>query len=185
MEQDQPQGGRRPKEAGEERLSREAQPIQAVVFDLDGTLVDSEPNYRVTDERFVAAKGVPVSELDWDDIVGMGGGPFMELLRSRFGVEGSADGLLAEKDALYLDYAAGRTHAFPAMLELVRYLYVHGYSLAVGTSSQRKVLDASLAEAGLSGYFSATVSRDDVARSKPEPDTFLEAARRLDVAPHR
>ncbi len=156
-----------------------------MVFDLDGTLVDSEPNYRVVDEQYLRAKGIELSDDEWKEVVGMGGGPFIDLLRSRFGIEGTTADLIAEKDDLYLEYAVGRTRTFPTITELVRYLFVHGYNLAVGTASRRRVLDHVLEETGLFSYFDATVGSDEVEHSKPAPDIFLEASRRLSVAPDR
>lgn len=156
--------------------------IRAVVFDLDGTLIDSEPNYREADARFLVEHGILISDEEWSDIVGMGGPAFIELLRAR-GLTGSTDALIAEKDERYLAHAAGRTRAFPRVLELVRYLGVHGIPLAVATSSRRVVADAMLAEVGLVGSFHAVVASDEVPHPKPAPDLYLEAARRLGVEP--
>ncbi len=113
----------------------------------------------------------------------MGGAPFVDYLREHHGFTGDADAFVAEKDELYLQYAPGRTIAFPLTVELVRYFHVHGLALAVGTSSRRRVLDRMLDEAGLRDYFVSSVAGDEVERAKPYPDTFLEAARRLGVDP--
>lgn len=113
----------------------------------------------------------------------MGGAPFVEFLRERHGLSCDTDEFVAEKDDLYLAYAPGRTRAFPVTVELVRYFHVHGLALAVGTSSRRRVLDPMLDEVGLARYFAVSVSGDEVARAKPHPDTFLEAARRLGADP--
>ncbi|HKJ85437.1 MAG TPA: HAD family phosphatase, partial [Spirochaetia bacterium] len=139
----------------------------------------------MVDEQYLRSKGIELSDEEWEEVVGMGGGPFIDLLRSRFGIEGTTADLIAEKDDLYLEYAAGRTRTFPTITELVRYLFVHGYRLAVGTASRRRVLDRVLEEAGLAPYFDATVGSDEVEHSKPAPDIFLEAARRLGAAPDR
>jgi len=109
----------------------------------------------------------------------MGGPPFVDFLRERFGIEGETDQILAEKDDHYLEYAAGRTRPFPRVVELVRYLYVHGYRLAVGSASRRRVLVRMLEETGLMRYFDAAVGGDEVPQTKPAPDIFLEAARRV------
>lgn len=152
-----------------------------MVFDLDGTLVDSEPLYRVVDEEFLRAKGIQLSQTDWHDAVGLGGPAFVDLLRERYGLRTTVDEFVAEKDRLYLDYARGRTRAFPRVVALLRYLYVAGYPLAVATNSRRDVMEAVLADAGIECFFTATVAADDVDRPKPAPDLFAEAARRLGV----
>ncbi|MFW5684526.1 MAG: HAD-IA family hydrolase, partial [Spirochaetota bacterium] len=195
MEQDQPEGRAGAEEAREGRrvarrdgegvapLPGAKRAVHAVIFDLDGTLIDSEPNYREVDSRYLLSKGILLSDEEWENVVGMGGGPFIDFLRSRFGIEGETDALIAEKDELYLEFAAGRTGAFAKTVELVRYLSLHGVPLGVGTSSRSRVLRRMLDEAGLSHYFAATVGSDEVAHPKPEPDIFLRVAERLGVDP--
>ena len=157
--------------------------IDAVIFDLDGTLVDSEPNYRDVDERFLRDHGIALKPAEWREVVGLGGEPFVELLRERYGLERAAADFIREKDERYLAYACGRTRAFPRIVALVRYLAVHGFRLGVGTSSRSFVLRAMLDETGIRRWFGATVGSDEVGRSKPAPDIFLEVARRLGVDP--
>ena len=157
--------------------------IQAVIFDFDGTLVDSEPAYREVDSRFLLEKGVLLSDEEWDKAIGMGGGPFFAYIKERHGVAGSVADLVAEKDDLYLAHAPASVQPFPKALELARYLYVHGVPVGIATSSRRRVLDAMLDATGIGWLFDATVASDDVRRSKPAPDAFLLAAQRLRVDP--
>lgn len=129
------------------------------------------------------SKGILLSDEQWEQVVGMGGTPFIAYLRERFGLEGDADELIAEKDELYLGFATGRTRVFPAVAELVRFCYVNGYPLAIGSSSRRRVVERMLDEVSLARFFAAVVSSDDVRDPKPSPDIFLEAAARLGVEP--
>jgi A/G-specific adenine glycosylase len=158
--------------------------VDAVIFDLDGTLIDSEPNYKHTDRLFLDSRGISLDRAEQAGFTGIGGRAFVERMQRR-GLSGDVDTLIAEKDDLYLEYAIGRTAVIPEVVELVRYLYVSGVPMAVATSSRRRVVDTMLAEIGMDHMFDCTVSTDDVEQTKPEPDIFLEAARRLGVEPSR
>jgi len=164
---------------------REGRTIEAVIFDLDGTLIDSEPIYRRVDENFFSCRGIIVPETEWAEYVGMGGPLVIEAVRERYGLGGSTESLIAEKDEDYLALAAGNTTVFPPMRELILALQLLGVRLAVATSSRRSILDAMLEETGLTAAFPVTVSSDDVDRHKPEPDAHLLAARLLKVSPER
>ena len=155
----------------------------AVIFDLDGTLIDSEPHYRTVDEEFAAAKGIYVPRESWEQLVGIAGHKFIEMLRDQYGLTGDTEELLAEKDRLFLKHVRGRMRVFQPVRELILALLLRDIPVAVATSSRRTVLEAMLRETGLSRAFSRTVSADDVAHPKPAPDIFFEAARRLKVAP--
>ncbi len=115
----------------------------------------------------------------------MGGPLVIEQVKERYGLSGSTEELIAEKDVAYLALASGNTTVFSPIRELILALQLRGVRLAVATSSRREVLDAMLEETGLAAVFPVTVSSGDVDRHKPEPDAFLMAARRLKVPPEQ
>ena len=123
---------------------REGRTIEAVIFDLDGTLIDSEPIYRRVDENFFSSRGIIVPETEWAEYVGMGGPLVIEAVKERYGLGGSTESLIAEKDEDYLALAAGNTTVFPPMRELILALQLLGVRLAVAPSSRRSKLDAKL-----------------------------------------
>lgn len=154
----------------------------AVIFDLDGTLVDSEPNYFEAGRQLLAGNGV--ADFTWEDhtrFIGIGTRETLTVLRERYGLEAPVEELLAEKNRLYLDLAAARTEVFPHMRTLVRELTAAGLPLAVASGSSRAAIETVLESTGLDGEFTTVVSAEEVPRGKPEPDVFLEAARRLGV----
>jgi HAD superfamily hydrolase (TIGR01509 family) len=163
--------------------SPSAGPGPAVVFDLDGTLVDSEPAYYEAGRRVLARHGVP--DFSWEEhaeFIGTGTRETLAALRSRHGLEPSADELLAEKNAVYLELAPA-VEAYPEMRKLAGMLRADGRPLAVASGSSRAAIEAVLAGTGLDAYFGTTVSAEEVARGKPEPDVFLAAALLLGVRP--
>jgi HAD superfamily hydrolase (TIGR01509 family) len=159
--------------------------LAAVIFDCDGTLVDSEPLARVAWERSLAPHGYEIDDGEYAALVGL---PYLRV-----------HGFFAERipgleapDTFWEAYS-GRLFelidrelvVFEDALETVRGLAAHGLAVAVASSSPRARLDRTLARAGLSDAFAITVAGDEIAHGKPAPDMFLEAAARLDVAPTR
>ncbi|MFE4453699.1 HAD family hydrolase [Streptomyces sp. NPDC056796] len=159
-------------------------PAPPVLFDLDGTLVDSEPNYYEAGRRLLARYGV--RDFSWEDhtrFIGIGTRETLTVLREEYGIEAPVDELLAGKNALYLELAGAATPVFPEMRALVERLHGDGVPMAVASGSSRAAIAAALAVTGLDARLPLFVSAEEVARGKPEPDVFLEAARRLGVAP--
>ncbi|MFI8002931.1 HAD family hydrolase [Streptomyces sp. NPDC086010] len=159
-------------------------PALSVLFDLDGTLVDSEPNYYEAGRRLLARHGV--GDFSWEDhtrFIGIGTRETLTVLRAEYGIEAPVDELLAAKNALYLELAGTSTTAFPEMRALVERLHAAGVPMAVASGSSRAAIAAALAVTGLDTYLPVFVSAEEVERGKPEPDVFVEAARRLGVAP--
>lgn len=124
-----------------------------------------------------------VSEAEWAEYVGLGGSIILDRIRRRHGLTETTAELVAEKDRAFLRRAPGIVGVFPPIRELVLALRLRDIPLAVATSTQRHVLDVMLVQTGLSRAISATVSVDDVQRPKPDPESYIEAARRLDVPP--
>lgn len=168
------------------RTNSEAR-IEACIFDLDGTLIDSEPNYKASDGAFLSSYGVRYDEEFNRAVMGRGAAELFRLIERSF-PESPLNLLPMEarvrlKDEAYLAYAKGRTKVFPSMKALVELLSGQGLPLALASGSSPAVIDFALGEAGLSGLFSVIVSAAEVPRGKPEPDIFLETSRRLGVSP--
>lgn len=157
--------------------------ISAAIFDLDGTLIDSEPLYEEADRVFLARYGLSWEDIRWEDMVGIGGLEFIGLLKDRFGLTGATADLRREKDRIYLDIARTSLRVFPRMLDLVRGLHDEGLPMAIATGSSMPVLQETTGILDLARYFTVMVSADEVAHGKPAPDVFLEAASRLEVDP--
>ncbi|MGY4971103.1 HAD family hydrolase [Streptomyces nigrescens] len=159
-------------------------PPAPVIFDLDGTLVDSEPNYYEAGRRLLADHGVP--DFSWEHhtrFIGIGTRETLETLRREFGLDAPVEELLAGKNRVYLELARAHTEVFPEMRVFVERLSAAGHPMAVASGSSRAAIEAVLAGTGLDALLTTVVSAEEVAHGKPEPDVFLEAARRLGVAP--
>ena len=156
----------------------------AVIFDLDGTLVDSEPNYYEAGRQVLAAHGV--ADYTWSDherFVGISTLETVAVWKDQYGLRVSVDELFAAKNRLYLELARASTRTYPEMAKFVESLAADGVPMAVASGSSPEAIEAVLAGTGLDAHLRTAVSVDEVARGKPAPDVFLEAARRLDVPP--
>ncbi|MGW1608089.1 HAD family hydrolase [Streptomyces sp. NPDC002285] len=156
----------------------------SVIFDLDGTLVDSEPNYYEAGRQVLAEHGVP--DFTWSDherYVGISTLETVTLWKREYGLRASVDELLAAKNRRYLELARSSTRAYPEMRKFVELLATEGVPLAVASGSSLTAIEAILSGTGLDAHLHTVVSADEVEHGKPAPDVFLEAARRLGAAP--
>jgi HAD superfamily hydrolase (TIGR01509 family) len=158
--------------------------MTGVIFDCDGTLVDSEPLARTAWERAMAPYGYTVTDADAEACVGL---PF-----PRVHAYFSERAALPDVDAMWTEFSGvlfGLIDAelvlFEDAVEAARTLRERGVPVAVASSSPRERLQRTLGRAGLLDAFDVTVAGDEVAHGKPAPDMFLLAAERLGVAPGR
>jgi HAD superfamily hydrolase (TIGR01509 family) len=161
--------------------------ISAVLFDMDGTLVDSEPAYWESDREFLGRYGIDYDEELNSTFIGRGSVEMFRSLESLFPDSPvnamSLDERVRLKDEAFALYAPSRVLPFPAVERLARSLVERGVFIAVASGSSRSVIDLMLEATGLGGLFPLRVSASEVARGKPEPDVFLETARRAGVGP--
>ncbi|MFJ6072203.1 HAD family hydrolase [Streptomyces sp. NPDC093065] len=158
----------------------------SVVFDLDGTLVDSEPNYYEAGRRTLTEYGVP--DFTWADheaYVGISTRETVADWQRRYGLRATVGELLAVKNRHYLALARASARAYPEMRTFVELLADEGVPMAVASGSSPEAIGTILARTGLDAHLHTVVSADEVARGKPAPDVFLEAARRLGAEPAR
>jgi HAD superfamily hydrolase (TIGR01509 family) len=158
--------------------------IDAVVFDLDGVLVDSEHVWDEVREELARERGGRWHERAQVDMMGMSS---PEWSRYMHDVIGLADPPAAINDEVVRRLLARYAEELPLIDGAVEAVHrvARSYRLGVASSSNRQVIDAVLDRSGLAQYFAATVSSEEVASGKPAPDVFLEAADRLGVAPDR
>lgn len=158
--------------------------IEAVVFDMDGVIVDSEQVWDDVREALVRERGGRWHEGAQADMMGMSSVEWSAYMHERLG--------LAEPPAEINDEVVRRMLAryrddlplLPGAVGAVERLAAR-WPLAVGSSSNRPLIEAVLAAAGVAHRFVATVSSEEVPRGKPSPDVYLEAARRLGVPAER
>jgi HAD superfamily hydrolase (TIGR01509 family) len=156
--------------------------IEAVVFDLDGVLVDSEPVWERVRREFVAARGGHWPPDAQHRLMGMSTAEWSAYMAADFGLDFSpaevAERIIAGLAAAY----ESRLPLLPGAVDAVRRLAAR-WPLAVASSSPASLIAVVLDAADLRSAFSAAVSSEEVKRGKPAPDVYLEAAARLGVGP--
>ena len=158
--------------------------IEAVVFDLDGVLLESEEIWDDVRERYVRERGGRYDADAQRAMMGMSSKEWSRFIHDQLGVEASPAEI--NTDVVDLMIARYREHLplVPGAREAVERMAA-AFPLAIASSSNRPLIAVVLELAQLNWLFRATVSSEEVARGKPTPDVYLEAARRLGVEPHR
>ena len=154
--------------------------VEAVVFDLDGVIVDSEHVWDEVREQLARERGGRWHDRAQTDMMGMSSPEWSRYMHDVIGLTESPAEIDEEVVRRMLDRYAERLPLIDGAVDAVARL-AGSFRLGLASSSNRSVIDAVLDVSGLAPLFGATVSSEEVARGKPAPDVFLEAARRLDV----
>ncbi len=160
--------------------------FDAAVFDMDGTLDDSEPihclAYRQVLERF----GKELSDADYNRrFTGATDNFIATALIEEHNLTISVEAFLKEKEALFIELIAGHAVALPGVLKTLESFHSQGVKLAVASSATLHAIETVLKALNIRHFFSVIASGEEVANSKPAPDVFLLAAQRLGVKPER
>jgi HAD superfamily hydrolase (TIGR01509 family) len=154
--------------------------IECVVFDLDGVIVDSEQVWDDVREQLVRARGGRWHEGAQAAMMGMSSPEWSRYMHDELGLPESPEEVNDEVVRRMLDRYGESLPLIGGAVDAVHRL-AGSFTLGVASSSNRPLIDAVLEGAGLAGCFAVVVSSEEVARGKPAPDVYLEAARRLGV----
>lgn len=158
--------------------------VEAVVFDLDGVLIDSEPVWEEIRRAVVAEHGGQWHADTQRRLMGMSTAEWSRYLSTELGVDLPPDRVAETVIDRMAARFRGRLPVLPGAAEAIRRL-AREWRLGLASSSPRRLIDVALDAAGLTEMFVLTISTGEVARGKPAPDVYLEAARGLGVDPRR
>jgi HAD superfamily hydrolase (TIGR01509 family) len=154
--------------------------IRAVVFDMDGVLIESEEVWDDVRAAYVRERGGRYDDEVQRAMMGMSSTEWAQYLHDVADVPDEPETINDEVVRRMLDAYREHLPLIEGAVEAVQRLAAR-YPLGLASSSNRSLIDAVLLVAGLTPFFAATVSSEEVARGKPAPDVYLEAARRLNV----
>ena len=157
--------------------------IQAVLFDLDGTLVDSMWVWRDIDIAYLGKFGLTLPESLQAEIEGKSFSETAVYIKERFEIPDSIEEMKADWNRLAWDKYTHEVPLKKGAREFLDYCKIHHIRLGIATSNSRELVENIIKVHGLSDYFTGVVTGCEVERGKPYPDVYLEAARRCAVEP--
>ena len=158
--------------------------VAAVVFDLDGVLLDTEELWNEVREGLARERGGRWHERAQDDMMGMSSREWARYMHEEIGLAEPPEEINREVVRRMLARYAERLPLIDGAVEAVQRLAAH-WVLGLASSSNRELIERALAVSGLAPLFRIAVSSEEVARGKPAPDVYLEASRRLGVDPRQ
>jgi HAD superfamily hydrolase (TIGR01509 family) len=158
--------------------------IGAVVFDLDGLLLDSEQVWDEVREQLARERGGRWHEEATRDMMGMSSVEWSRYMHERLGLPEPAAEINAEVVRRMLERYREQLPLLPGATDAVRRLAAR-WPLGLASSSNRELIELALETAGIDELFQVTVSSEEVERGKPAPDVYVEAVKRLGTAPER
>lgn len=159
-------------------------PVAGIIFDIDGTIIDSMSYHNRSWPVMLERHGFGDRQVEL--VRNSAGRTGVELMREIFGAdlnEERAHALVDEKEEIYREMFRPHFREVHGFADFARAARTHGLKLGLGTAGDAKNIAFALDNLRMHGFFDAAVGAPDVARGKPEPDIFLEAARRMGVAP--
>jgi beta-phosphoglucomutase family hydrolase len=160
--------------------------IEAVIFDMDGVIIDSEPIYYQVTQRIFKSFGLEIPEAEYSSFVGITDFDMWSFLKHKYGLTQTIPDLLQLQAGENIKHL-GTVNLEPisGIVALLDRMVERKIRLGLASSSPGKVIELVLKKCGVNGYFETVVSGENVKRGKPAPDIFLSAAERLGVEPHQ
>jgi len=155
--------------------------FSAVAWDIDGTLIDSEPLHQRALVAASAALGVDLSDVEPEAFLGVHAIDIWKALRPRFPARSSFKTWIAAIEGYYVAHA-GELEPNPGALEAMRKLAERGIAQACVSNSGRTIVDANIEALGIGTIIAFSLSLDDVSSGKPDPEPYLKAAAKLGFA---
>lgn len=159
--------------------------IDAVLFDLDGTLVDSMWMWKEIDIEYLGRFGIPLPEGLQSEIEGMSFSETAQYFKTRFHIPDSIEKMQEDWNQMAWDKYTYQVPFKDGAMEFLTYCHKNGIRLGIATSNSRELVENVIRVHGVFDYFDCIVTGCDVEKGKPAPDVYLEAARICGAEPHK
>lgn len=156
----------------------------ALIFDMDGLMIDTEGYYWVATRTVAGRYGKTVSDETLGRMMGRAPSASIEVLKSEVGLPGTVESLLLERDTEVMAALRRRVDPMPGLLELMRQFAPH-LKYAIATGSRQAFVDIVMSHLRIQDQFTAIQPSDDIRNGKPHPEVYLRAIERLGTSPQR
>jgi len=160
------------------------QKIQAIVFDFDGVVIDSEPLYRKAEEKFFAEYGVTIPSKDWKQFKGLSEEGFFKLASEKYGISAHSEELRNRSRELFLEEIKHNLRYLPGFEEFFEDIK-NKYRIGLVTSTPRLILEWIFCNTEIKNHFEYIITADDVKKRKPDPEPYLEICKKMNVKPEQ
>jgi beta-phosphoglucomutase len=159
--------------------------IKAIIFDMDGVLVDSEPFHIEIEKRQFSQNQISVSDEEHHQYMGVASDVMWREIAERHSLNIQAEELTEQNKSESIRYFTELKEipVMPGLVDLLEKLTQKNFPIAVASSSFPEIIQLMLEKTGLLKYFQVVVSSQEAGKSKPEPDVFLLAAKKLGIKP--
>ncbi len=157
------------------------QNIEAVIFDLDGTLVDSMWVWEKIDVDYLAKMGFELPKDFHEDIEGMSFSETAKYVKKRFNIKEDVETIMNIWHNMVVEYYENAIQLKDGALEFIEYLYDKGIKMGIGSSNSRELINVIVGKYGLNKYIEHITTSCEVNKGKPSPDVYLKSAQKLGV----
>jgi len=160
--------------------------LEAVIFDMDGVLIDSEPFHLVVNEKIFANLGINLSEDEYLSFIGTTHKDMWSTIKKRYNLPQSVPELVNMQVSGNIDYIKNEEIEpikIKGVTDLLSKIARENIKTGIASSSPTEVIELVINKLGISNYFSAIVGGEEIKKGKPSPDIFLKAAKRLNSKP--
>ncbi len=157
--------------------------IKAVIFDMDGVMVDSEYLWERAETILLSRRNIEYNDQYRDQIVGLNQNDSGKLLIETFSLNESIEKVISERIDILFELYDNQLKLNTGLINLLEKLKINNFLLAVASSSPKKVVRYVVDKFKLSNYFHAIISGDNAAEGKPHPEIYLKTAQELSTAP--
>jgi len=156
--------------------------IKAIIFDMDGVLVDSEPVHIETEKMTLREYGINVPESEWKGFTGTTDHDMFAYIVKNF-TKGNigVDELVTHRAKTYLKMAPTKIQMIPGALEFLKQVKKSGFKIALTTSSTKEIQRPIFAKFNLHPYFDVIVTGDEITNGKPDPEAYLKTVEKLGI----
>ncbi|TDX45512.1 HAD family hydrolase [Orenia marismortui] len=154
--------------------------LKGIIFDMDGVIVDSEPIHYRVNQIILKDMNIEISEEEYNSFIGVSNPDMWSIIKDRYDLKESLEDLVNKQNKITLEYLRdSNINPINGIVKLLEELKNKGLKVALASSSSEKLIELVLNKFYIQQYFIETISGENFAKSKPDPQIFFHAAKKL------